>query len=140
MSKYQALGEFLSSRRASEVPMTFSDIERVTGAQLPPRAPNHPAWWSNNTSNNVMTKIWLDAGFRTERVDVSGRKLVFKRVDASGSVAGKLTNPVANSSGEVKITEPGLVERIRIRLAGTVTIPDGADITEPTGEIWNAER
>lgn len=120
--------------------MSFADIERVTGARLPPRAPNHPAWWSNNPSNNVMTKIWLDAGFRTERVDVSGRKLVFKRVDPPVSPATKLVGPAGKAAGEVKHATPGLVERIRLRLAGTVTIPEGVDIMEPTGEIWDAER
>ena len=64
MSKYSRLGEFLRSQRTKEVPMTFAEIERVTGARLPANSPQYPAWWSNNPSNNVMTKIWLAAGFR----------------------------------------------------------------------------
>lgn len=31
------------------------------------------------------------------------------------------------------------LDRLRKELAGTVTIPPGVDITEPTGEIWDAE-
>ena len=80
MGKYTRLGEFLRAQRSKEVPMTFSEIERVIGGKLPPNSPQYPAWWSNNPSNNVMTKVWLDAGFRTEQVDIEGRKLVFRRV------------------------------------------------------------
>ena len=80
-SKYDPLGDYLASRQTAEVPMSFAEIEKVIGAALPPKAVDHPAWWSNNTSNNTMTKVWLDAGFRTERVNISARKLVFRRVE-----------------------------------------------------------
>ena len=82
MRKYEALGQFLLGQKYEEVPMTFAEIERVTGAKLP-KSQRYPAWWSNNPSNNVMTKIWLDAGFRTERVDIAAKKLVFKRTAKS---------------------------------------------------------
>ena len=61
--------------------MTFAEIERVIGGKLPPNSLNIPAWWSNNPSNNVMTKVWLSAGFRTEQVDVKSRKVVFRRIE-----------------------------------------------------------
>jgi len=79
MGKYDALGKFLAKQFGSEIPMTFAEIESVTGVKLPPKAQHHRAWWSNNPSNNVMTKVWLDAGFRTEQVDMASRKLVFAR-------------------------------------------------------------
>jgi hypothetical protein len=78
MSKYDRLGAYLRERGREYEPMSFSDIERVVGHKLP-KSQKHPAWWSNSTSNNVMTQIWLDAGYRTEQVDVVGRKLVFRR-------------------------------------------------------------
>src|SRR3954471_9497348 len=82
MGKYSRLGEFLRSQRSKEVPLTFAEIERIIGDKLPPNSPNYPAWWSNNPTNNVMTKVWLDAGFRTEQVDVRARKVVFRRVES----------------------------------------------------------
>ena len=33
-----------------------------------------------------------------------------------------------------------ILDRIRERLGGTVTIMPGVDLTEPTGEVWDAER
>ena len=80
MGKYQNLGAFLQKQRAREVPLTFREIEKITGVKLPPKAQHHRAWWSNNPFNNVMTQIWLDAGFKTEEVDVASRKLVFRKV------------------------------------------------------------
>jgi len=80
MSKYDNLGEYLGRQGHQEIPMTFGDIEEVTKVKLPPKAQHHRAWWSNNPSNNVMTKVWLAAGYETSQVDMAGRKLVFRRV------------------------------------------------------------
>jgi len=126
MGKYDPLKRYLEGRATSEVPMTFEEIERVLGQKLP-ASKQYPAWWSNNASNNVMTKAWLDAGYQTERVDIGGERLVFRRLKGS--------RPQPKSS-----TSDNILERIRARLGGTVTIPPGVDITAPTGEIWDAER
>ena len=130
-SKYDPLGEFLSNRAAGETPMSFSDIEEVIGAPLPPKAVNHPAWWSNNTSNNTMTKVWLEAGYRSERVDVAGRRLVFRRVGAPSQRKPERSNaPEAGS----------LLARLREGMRGTVHVPKSVDLTAPTDEAWDAER
>jgi hypothetical protein len=81
MGKYDKLGAYLRAQTMDEVPMRFAEIERVIGDKLPPRAQFHRAWWSNNPSNNVMTKVWRDAGFKTERVDAKAGTVVFKRVE-----------------------------------------------------------
>jgi hypothetical protein len=131
MGKYDPLGAFLRSRDADETPMTFEEVEAVIGAPLPPAAARHPAWWSNNPRNNVMTRVWLDAGFRTERVDLSGGKLVFRRVAAP---AGP-TSPAAPPTGPRR----GVLEALRRELGGTVRVRPGVDLTAPTGEAWDAE-
>lgn len=125
MGKYEPLTRFLEGRRTGEVPMSFKEIETVLGASLPP-SKQYPAWWSNNPSNNVMTKAWLEAGFQTERVDIGGERLVFRRV--------RQAQPINHA------TRPNLLERIQARLGGVVTIPVGVDVTEPTGDVWNADR
>src|SRR5260370_12328288 len=92
MSKYDALGAFLKNQRNDRVPMSFAEVERVTGKKLPPSAAKHRPWWSNNPNNSVMTRVWLDAGFESEQVDMAGRKLVFRRVrkpvDSPGRESG----------------------------------------------------
>ena len=79
MSKYSALGDYLRQQRRDVVPMTFAEIEKITGGKLPASA-RYRAWWSNNDFNSVLTKVWLEAGFKSEQVDMPTRKLVFRRV------------------------------------------------------------
>lgn len=132
MSKYEPLTQFLSAQRAREVPMSFSEIERVLGFPLPEKASGIRAWWSNNPSNNVMTKSWLAAGFITERVDMGSRRLVFRKSTTSPAQTSQAVSSPARSIG--------FLDRIRAQLGGTVTIPEGVDITAPTGEVWDADR
>ncbi len=61
MNKYDRLGAFLRKQARESVPMTFAEIEQVVGVTLQ-KSQIYQAWWSNSTSNNVMTQVWLDAG------------------------------------------------------------------------------
>jgi hypothetical protein len=130
MGKYEPLQSFLAAERAEEVPMTFAQIEHVIGQSLPPAAFNHRPWWSNNASNNVMTKAWLNAGYKTERVDMEGRKLTFVRVP------GEKLSPKSSPPSE----SIDILARIDELLGGSVTIPEGVDIMTSLGEVWDAER
>jgi hypothetical protein len=117
MSKYAPLAEYLNRQSRDHVPMTFAEIERITGVRLPPSAMRHRPWWSNNPQNSVMTKVWLDAGFESEQVDMEKRKLVFRRVRAPNASGGE---------GGEKPFHPayGLMK-------GLVRIMPGVDITQP---------
>jgi hypothetical protein len=128
MGKYQPLGEFLRHQQTDEVAMTFAEIERVIGAKLPPNSPNYPAWWSNNPTNNVMTKVWLDAGFRAEQVDVRNRRLVFRR---TGTGARPAAEGQGSSDREIRNRHPlfGLWK-------GMIHVAPGVDLTEPADPDW----
>lgn len=134
MGKYEPLEQFLVRQSSAEVPMTFTQIEDVLGAQLPPVARKHRAWWSNNPSNNVITRAWLAAGRKTANVDMASETLVFRRI------GGDVPEASLGDDDPGRARRRGFLERIRAELGGTVTIPPGADITEPTGEIWDAQR
>src|SRR5258705_12608183 len=121
MGKYENLGEFLRGQKNSSVRLSFSEVEKIIGHRLP-RSARYTAWWSNNPSNNVMTKVWLAAGFKTEQVDIGGRKLTFRRV----------ASEVAKDPSKVRPSQPrsGLPPFYGA-LNGTVTVAPGADLTEP---------
>jgi hypothetical protein len=127
MGKYEPLGAFLRNQHAQEVPLTFREIEKITGVKLPPKAQHHRAWWSNNSSNNVMTKVWLEAGYESARVDMSARKLVFRRVAKAGEASGGLAKPYAASDGR---------HPIRGALRDVTFVPPGVDLTEPADPEW----
>jgi len=122
MSKYAGLGEFLRAQPTSEVRVSFADIERITHTKLPRSARNYRAWWSNNPTNSVMTKVWLDAGFETEQVDMAAEKLVFKRVRKPAT---------ADSGGPAAPRHP-----LFARLKGLLRVNPGTDLTKPADPSW----
>jgi hypothetical protein len=130
MTKYQPLEVYLAACPTAEIPMRFEDIETILGVPLPHTALTHRAWWSNNPSNNVMTRSWLAAGYRTERVDMAARTLVFQRADA----ASPRTRPPA-----VAAPDSSVLERLWRSLAGTVRAPDHVDLVDPVGDAWNPD-
>jgi hypothetical protein len=133
--KYQPLETFLATRQSEEVPATFEEIERIIGAKLPNVAHTHRAWWSNNPSNNVMTKSWLAAGYKTERVDMAAGRLVFRRARDRNAPGGSPTAKTAHTP-----TAKSVLERLWDALADSVHVQEGVDLTQPTGEAWDAER
>ncbi len=130
MSKYEPLGAFLARNSANEVAMQFSEIERVIGAQLPPVAFKHRAWWSNNPSNSVITHAWLKAGYKTERVDMSAQRLVFRRVGAIAGGAAPQDRP--------RSSHRSVLASLRKTLSGTVRVAPGVDLIQPVGDAWDA--
>jgi hypothetical protein len=124
MSKYAGLGDYLKRQHRETVPMTFSEIEKITGTKLPPSARKHRPWWSNNPHNSVMTKVWLEAGFASEQVDLTKRKLVFRRVRTPKASEGQ-------EAGGEKPFHPlcGL-------MAGLVRVMPETDLTQPADPDW----
>jgi hypothetical protein len=127
MGKYEPLGAYLRKQRGTLIPMTFAEIERVIGTKLP-SSQRYPAWWSNSTTNNVMTQVWLDAGFQTEQIDVENRKLVFRRV-AAPAMPKQKENPPSGRDGETRHPLIGWMK-------GTVKVAPGVDLTEPADPEW----
>jgi hypothetical protein len=131
VSKYDGLGEYLGKQRQAEIPMTFSEIEKVARIRLPPKAQHHRAWWSNNPSNNVMTKVWLAAGYETSQVDMAGRKLVFRR-----AMPGPASSQTRGLSEWSRTFRPKEVSPVPLfgALKGTFTIEAGWDTAKPVLE------
>ncbi len=133
MSKYDRLGTYLREQRMNEVPMTFAEIERVVETKLP-KSQESQAWWSNSPSNNVMTKVWLSAGFETTQVDMERKRLVFKRVVASQTASG-----MTEDARDVEYAENKSPRRSPLfgALQGTFTIEPGYDLAQPAlDEDW----
>jgi len=132
MGKYSPLKDFLISQSHDRIPMTFKQIEKVLDLHLP-ASKQYPAWWSNNPSNNPMTREWLEAGFETEAVNTAGEKLVFrrmKRTSPDNLVASISEN--GRKPGERRPLHPGIGF-----MKGLIRIEPGFDVSGPfTDESW----
>jgi len=148
MAKYAHLGKYLERQDNSLIRMTFREVEAVIGCSLP-RSSRYPAWWSNNPSNNVMTKVWLEAGFKTEQVDIEGRKVVFRRVkprqpstpvsvvsggfsESSGNAfPERFGGKTVDTSAATPLFHPAFGS-----MKGLIQIAPGVDLTEPADPEW----
>jgi hypothetical protein len=128
MSKYAPLRDFLVAQKVDRVPMSFAEIERVLNLPLP-ASKQYPAWWSNNPSNNPMTREWLEAGFETESVNTGSGKLVFRRVR---KMAPSSASAAPNQARADRHPGFGFMK-------GLITIEAGFDITKPfDDEPWDS--
>ncbi|QGZ35438.1 DUF7662 domain-containing protein [Stappia indica] len=122
MRKYDPLGSYLKSKHLEQVPMTFAEIEKLIDDRLPASARRHRAWWSNNPSNSVITKVWLEAGYVTANVDLATERLTFRRNRP----------PVLPASPR----PPRRAGRLYGCMKGTLTVVEGADLTMPADPDW----
>jgi hypothetical protein len=125
MSKYDPLRDYLEKQSRPLISMSFDEIERIIRDKLPPAAIHHRAWWSNNATNNVMTKAWRNAGFKSEQVDMEAGTLVFRRDrprSSEGSVASEGLPPGRHP----------LIGWMK----GTLMVADGVELTEPADPEW----
>ncbi|MCB2134604.1 MAG: hypothetical protein KDE08_01465 [Rhodobacteraceae bacterium] len=118
MSKYAALTDHLSSRAERRVPMSFADLEKLLGFELPNSARSHRPWWANSAHGHVQARGWLDAGYQSEQVDLEKERLVFVRLNKADTIASGGAQPTGNHP-------------LLGCMAGTITIPEGVDLTEP---------
>jgi hypothetical protein len=131
MGKYEPLGKFLRQQGSQLVAMKFEDIERIVGLKLPESSRQHRAWWSNNPNNNVMTKVWLDAGFETEQVDIEGRRLVFRKVSP-----GKQNEDASSTTNLPTGEAPPRRHPLLGALKGLLRVMPGTDLTKPADPSW----
>jgi len=80
MSRYRAIAEHLKDRADSVWDASFSEVEQLIGAPLPQSAYRYPAWWANQTGpGHSQTEGWRSVGWKTARVDLSGKRVRFER-------------------------------------------------------------
>ena len=79
-SVYDPLREHLQDREEVIVSLKFRDIEKVLGRPLPASARRHRPWWANERhGTHTHAQAWLEAGRRTEQVDMEHETVEFVR-------------------------------------------------------------
>lgn len=77
-SRYAGISEYLKGQSGQTTEATFGDIEKAIGSNLPASAERHRAWWAN-TERNTQARVWMEEGWRVDRVDFEKRKVLFSR-------------------------------------------------------------
>lgn len=138
MSKYDPLTTFLKAKGGREVRMSFAEIEKVTGHKLPTKSKSIRAWWSNNPSNNVLTRAWLAAGYKSAQVDIAAEKLSF--VPDQNRGLAEMKQPEFTTGPAEGTPDVGKKKPYRHpawgALKGMITLRPDVDLTAPAYEDW----
>lgn len=76
--KYQPLGKHLAGVGTKFCTLTFGEVERIIGSELPDSAWTYRPWWAND-QYHVQSKAWMDAGWRVASVDQQQGRVQFER-------------------------------------------------------------
>ena len=79
---YAPLRRHLASLEGQEWSTSFPELERILRDGLPDSARKHRPWWANH-AGNTQGRVWLDAGWKVERVNLRSERVAFRRTHAS---------------------------------------------------------
>ncbi|MDD2476893.1 MAG: GIY-YIG nuclease family protein [Dysgonamonadaceae bacterium] len=98
MSKYTALKQFLLSSSQDCINMTFLELERILGFDLPKSAYTYEAWWANG--GHSQANAWLDAGYKVKLANTIDQTVCFYKADnISKQVLQPKTKSLKTTSG-----------------------------------------
>lgn len=117
MSKYDPLRKHLTGGTLTRWRATFAEVEAVLGFSLPRSAYAYPAWWSNDATGHSHSRAWLEAGWKTQGVDLQNQQVTFLKQQGTPRVRARL----------------GRARSLYGALKGVVQMVAGTDLTRPTG-------
>ncbi len=135
--KYTPLYAHLSGREGHEWQASFAEIERVLGFPLPKSAYSYPAWWSNG-SGMPHSAMWLDAGWRTSDLNLTGKTVHFLRDAGAKAVTAEKKSRVPGPGKRkttVALPKPGEAQELGLRYQwteiGEVTLDENSRLVFP---------
>jgi len=79
LGKYRALASYLSSQTASDLSLSFSEVEGILRFALPNSAKEYRPWWANDVSHVQAEDGWLAVGWKVDAVDLVSQRVTFSR-------------------------------------------------------------
>ena len=77
VDSYAPLLEYLS-KQSGDVTLTYSELKKILGEELPPSASKYRSWWANNDSH-TQALHWAAASYRVSKVDL-GKSVTFSKI------------------------------------------------------------
>ncbi|MEM2917090.1 MAG: hypothetical protein QXN63_01880 [Candidatus Bathyarchaeia archaeon] len=80
-AKYSPLGTYLTYRGhfTNVVKLSFAQIDGIIGDNLPLSALRSEDWWANSKTH-AQSRVWLNAGWQVENVDLKEGTVTFRKV------------------------------------------------------------
>ncbi len=78
-SRYAGISQLLKELEGPVAEVSFEDLEKAIGNDLPASAEKHRAWWAN-TERNTQARVWMEEGWRVDSVDFDTRMVNFSRI------------------------------------------------------------
>lgn len=128
--KYDPLRRYLLQQTRNRVPMTFREVEAIISGTLPASARRHRPWWANDATGHAHAQAWLEAGYRTEQVDMAGERLVFVRA-ANVMEADVMKKGMAESHASYIAQDTNAQHPMIGALKGLLWIDPTLDLTKP---------
>ena len=138
-AKYDPLRVWLSRASGERVRLSFVEIEKILGFQLPSSARALPQWWANTRGSHVQAASWMDAGWRTSQVDVSGEQVMFERsaVRKAEPVATGVADEGAVFRRDAIVIDPAALQGGALRMLEDLREADGCDLGSAAARILN---
>ena len=76
MGKYDPLTNFLATTNKNKITLTYSEIEKVIGFELPKSSYSDNRWWLNNDKTHTQSAAWGNASYEVKFVDL-GKHITF---------------------------------------------------------------
>jgi hypothetical protein len=125
--KYAALKSYLASRTQIRVQLSFDDVARIAKVRLPASAYDHAAWWANDSKSHVQAKAWLEAGYKTENIDLAAKTVEFVRVGREQRGVREVRHSEFQDQAGAPLKRHPMIGAMK----GTFTIAPGWDLTRP---------
>jgi hypothetical protein len=74
--QYERVERHLRAVGRPRIEMTFDEVAKVIGEQLPRSAYQHPAWWGSDPKHTQA--VWLDAGY-VASPNLKDERVIFTR-------------------------------------------------------------
>ena len=78
IGKYFQFSNFLKDSNADSLMLSFCEIEKIVGFELPQSAKNHRAFWAN-TDSHSLSLSWLSVGYEVSEVNLEYQRVQFTR-------------------------------------------------------------
>jgi hypothetical protein len=124
--KYSALRAFLSDRSEPRIRMSFKEVAEAAKVKLPASAFRYPQWWQNDAEHHVQARAWMEAGYKTENVDLGAKSVEFVRTATPVRGVREMSE-----SYHKKPAVPYKVHPAYGALKGTFAIDPNWDLTNP---------